>query len=307
MFPFKKEKRKDNKSERILRLIHRVSLFLIMQFIRNFFFGLKAYYKAIRFIKEHKLYWYILIPAVFMLGIYKIGEYFQQRKALPAVDNMNDIIWFLIHMMIEISIALLLMNFAKYLVVILLSPLLAHLSEKTERILTGNKYPFDLKQFMNDVRRGIRIAIRNLIWQYFFFLIIFLVSALGWKDPKSAPVFYLIFVIAFYYYGFSFLDYVNERRKLNIDESILFVRQHRGLAIAIGFIYSLLILVPVDLTMIFSLEGFKDHSFLYGLGQFLFHVTLWFSASTAPIIAIVASTIAMNDLVDLKRKKGNFH
>lgn len=238
-----------------------------------------------------------------MLGIYKVGEYFQTRKTIPTAENMNDIIWFLIHMMIEISIALLLMNFAKYLVVIILSPLLAHLSEKTERILTGNKYPFDPKQFMNDVRRGIRIAIRNLIWQYFFFLLIFLVSFLGWKDPESAPIFYLIFVISFYYYGFSFLDYVNERRKLNIDESVLFVRQHRGLAISLGFIYSLMILVPVDLKMIFSLEGFKDHSFLYGLGQFAIHFILWISASTAPILAIVASTIAMNDLVDLKQNK----
>lgn len=274
-----------------------------MRFIRNFFFGLKAYYKAIRFLKENRLYWYILIPAVFMLGIYKIGEYFQERKTVPSAENMNELIWFLIHMMIEISIALLLMNFAKYLVVIILSPLLAHLSEKTERILTGNKYPFDPKQFMKDVRRGIRIAIRNLIWQYFFFLIIFLVSFLGWKDPESAPIFYLIFVISFYYYGFSFLDYVNERRKLNIDESIIFVRQHRGLAISLGFIYSLMILVPVDLKMIFSLDGFKDHSFLFGLGQFVIHFILWLSAATAPILAIVASTIAMNDLVDLKQNK----
>lgn len=274
-----------------------------MQFIRNFFFGIKAYWKAIQFIKEHKLYWYILIPAVFMLGIYKLGEYFQHRKTVPQVNNMNDIIWFLIYMMAEISIALLLMNFAKYLVVILLSPLLAHLSEKTERILTGNTYTFNPNQFMKDVKRGIRIALRNLMWQYFFFLIIFFVAFLGWKDPQNAPIFYLVFVISFYYYGFSFLDYVNERRKLDIDESVLFVRQHRGLSIALGFIYSLLILVPVDLSVIFSFSSFKNQSFFYGLWEFIFHVILWISASTAPILAIVAATLAMNDLVKLKQKR----
>ncbi|MEN9441205.1 MAG: hypothetical protein RLZ33_1282 [Bacteroidota bacterium] len=278
------------------------SLNLTMRFFKNLLIGLRAYFKAIRFIREHKLYWYILIPAVLMLGIYKIGEHIQQKAVHVEVTNMNEIIWFLIHMMIEISIALLLMNFAKYLVVILLSPLLAHLSEKTERILTGNTYPFNFQQFFHDVRRGIRIAVRNLIWQYFFFLIIFLVSAIGWKEPEKAPVFYLIYAIAFYYYGFSFIDYVNERRKLNMDESIHFVRQNRGLAVAIGMIYSILILMPVDLSVIFSFSSFKNESFLVGIGGFFLHLLLWIFAATAPILAIVSATIAMNDIVDLKKR-----
>jgi CysZ protein len=278
------------------------SLNLTMRFFKNLLIGLRAYFKAIRFIREHKLYWYILIPAVLMLGIYKIGEHIQQKAVHVEVTNMNEIIWFLIHMMIEISIALLLMNFAKYLVVILLSPLLAHLSEKTERILTGNTYPFNFQQLFHDVRRGIRIAVRNLIWQYFFFLIIFLVSAIGWKEPEKAPVFYLIYAIAFYYYGFSFIDYVNERRKLNMDESIHFVRQNRGLAVAIGMIYSILILMPVDLSVIFSFSSFKNESFLVGIGGFFLHLLLWIFAATAPILAIVSATIAMNDIVDLKKR-----
>lgn len=278
------------------------SLNLTMRFFKNLLIGLRAYFKALRFIREHKLYWYILIPAVLMLGIYKIGEHIQQKAVHVEVTNMNEIIWFLIHMMIEISIALLLMNFAKYLVVILLSPLLAHLSEKTERLLTGNTYPFNFQQLFHDVRRGIRIAVRNLIWQYFFFLIIFLVSAIGWKEPEKAPVFYLIYAIAFYYYGFSFIDYVNERRKLNMDESIHFVRQNRGLAVAIGMIYSILILMPVDLSVIFSFSSFKNESFLVGIGGFFLHLLLWIFAATAPILAIVSATIAMNDIVDLKKR-----
>ena len=272
-----------------------------MQFFSNFFFGIKAYWKAIQLIKEHKLYWYIAFPAVLMLGIYKIGAYFQQRTVALKVDNMNEIIWFLIHTIFEISIALLLMNFAKYLVVIILSPLLAHLSQKTEHILTGNKYRFNLEQFIKDIRRGIRIALRNLIRQYFFFLLIFLISFIGWEDPKSAPIFYLVFIISFYYYGFSFLDYVNERRRLSIDESILFVKKHSGLAISIGLIYSLLIFVPVNLSILFNFSSFQKQGFFFGLGEFTVHLILWLSASAAPILAIVASTIAMDDIVGLKK------
>lgn len=274
-----------------------------MQFLKDLFLGLRSYWKAILFVKRHKLYWYILIPAVFMIGIYKLGEMIQAKNYTPHVSNMNEIVWFMLQLLFEISIALLLMNFAKYLVVIILSPLLAHLSQKTEYKLTGNNYPFDMGQFLKDIKRGVRIALRNLLWQYLFFLIIFIVSFLGWKDPKSAPVFYLIFVIAFYYYGFSFIDYVNERRKLDINESVMFVRHHWGLAIALGGIYSLMILVPVNLGIIFSLTGFGEKNFFLSAGELILHILLWLAASTAPILAIVASTIAMNDLVGLKKKR----
>lgn len=235
-----------------------------------------------------------------MIGIYKIGEIIANRKPSTNADNMNDLIWFFVHILIEISLSILFMKFAKYLVVILLSPLLAHLSERTERILTGTKHLYDFKQFVLDVKRGIRIAIRNFMWEYFLFLIIFLISMIGWKDPKSAPIFYLTFIIGFFYYGFSFIDYVNERRKLNVDESVIFIRERRGLAIAIGGVFSFLILVPVDLSVLFSFSGFQIHGFLYALGQYVVHFILWIAASASPILAIVASTIAMNDIVDLK-------
>ena len=103
-------------------------------------------------------------------------------------------------------------------------------------------------------------------------------------------------------FTFSFIDYVNERRKLNMDESIHFVRQNRGLAVAIGMIYSILILMPVDLSVIFSFSSFKNESFFVGIGGFFLHLLLWIFAATAPILAIVSATIAMNDIVDLKKR-----
>lgn len=234
-----------------------------------------------------------------MLIIYKIGASIKTHYVAPDAENMNEIVWYLLYLMLEISVALLLMKFAKYLVVVMLSPLLSQLSVKTERILTGKTYPFNFQQLMHDIRRAMKIVVRNLMWEYFFFLIILLVSLLGWEDPKSSPVFYLTFLIGFFYYGFAFLDYINERRRLDMDQSITFVRDHRGLAIAIGSIYSLLILVPVDLGALFDWSKFGEDP-LNSLGRFTFHFILWVCASAAPILAIVASTIAMDDLVDLK-------
>jgi len=265
-----------------------------MRFIKNLFFGYRSYIKAVKFIAKNKLYWYFLIPAGLMLLIYKLGAMIQSHNPMPDAKNMNEIVWYLIYVMIEISIALLLMKFAKYLVVVILSPLLSGLSMKTEKILTGKKYPFDLKQLILDIKRAMQIVVRNMMWEYLIFVFILIAAyILAGDDFTRSPIFYLSFLVGCFYYGFGFLDFINERRRLNMDESITFVRDHRGLSIAIGSVYSVLIFVPVDLGALFDWSNFEFY-------RFFTHLFLWLCASAAPILAIVAATIAMDDLVDLK-------
>ena len=278
-----------------------------MKFFQDFALGIRSYWKAVGFIKTHKLYWYLPIPAVLMLLIYYVGSKFASWQADWSAEdgclvcsNMNETIWFLLKMLLSISIGLVLMKFAKYIVVVILSPMLSIISQVVEKKLTSNQYPFSLQQTIHDVKRGLRIAMRNVMWEYVFFIIILIVSALGWDEVHKSPVFYLTFAIGFFYYGFSFIDYVNERRRLDIDQSIHFIRNHRGLAIAIGSIYSIFILVPVNLGAMVNFQGFLDHPF-ETLGTVLFQFLLWMLASIAPILTIVAATIAMDDLVDLSK------
>lgn len=263
------------------------------------FIGFRAYYKAFKFIIGHKLYWYVSIPAVLMLGIYQIGYLITLHVPQTTATNMNGIVWYMIGLMVEVSVSILLMRFARYLVVVLLSPLLSHLSQKVEFLLTGNEYRFDMEQLLLDVKRGVRIAIRNIMWEYFFFIIVFIIAKLGWQNAEDSPLFYLIFVIGFFYYGFSFLDYINERLRLNMDESVRFARKNRGMAVAIGCVYSSMIWVPVDLKALFNWTAFAvdPSGFLLSFVKNLF---LWICAAFAPIWSIVAATVAMNDLVDLK-------
>lgn len=276
-----------------------------MNFLKHLGLGFRSYWDAIRFIIKHKLYWYFPIPAVVMLGIYFVGNEivtwkstWDDQTGCVTCVNMNATIWFILKLLISITVGLILMKFAKYIVVVLLSPLIAHLSQKVEMIITGNKYPFSLVQTFHDVRRGLRIALRNIMWEYFFFLIILIVTLFGWDNPKSSPIFYLTFAIAFFYYGFSFIDYINERRRLDIDQSIFFVRNHRGLAIAIGAIFSLLILVPVDIGLMFDYSNFSASPW-ETLAKSGLNISLWILASIAPVLAIVAATLSMHKLVDL--------
>jgi len=269
-----------------------------MRFINDAILGFRSIFGAIRFIIQHKFYWYMIIPAILMLFIYGLGARILESSIEPTANNMNDITWFMLYLLIEISVAILMMKFAKYLVIAILSPLISVLSTKTERILTGKKYPFSFRQLIHDIKRAYRIIVRNLMWEYTFFIIIFIVSYFGWEDPLHSPVFYLTFVIGFYYYGFGFLDYILERRKMDLDESILFVRKHRGLAVVIGLIYSVMILVPVDIGALFNWSGFSNDPLLF-LGRFALHFFLWILASAAPIVAIVTATISMHELIDL--------
>ncbi|MES2589358.1 MAG: EI24 domain-containing protein [Bacteroidota bacterium] len=271
-----------------------------MNIFKEILIGIQSFWQAFLFIKKHKLYWYGIIPAILMLGIYKLGYEIKDHIFTTDLHTINDIVWYIIQLFFEISLAMLLMNFSKYLVVALLSPLLAFLSQKTEQIVTGNRYVFNRQQFILDVKRAIIIVSRNFMWYYFFFLIVVIISFIGWKNPKDSPVFYITYFIGFYYYGFSFIDYINERRKLSVNESIIFIRKHRGLALGIGAIYSLLIFVPVNLNALFTWHNFYE-SPLEVVANFITHLFLWICASFAPILACVASTLAMNKIVGLKK------
>lgn len=273
-----------------------------MRFLKNAWIGLRAYRKALYFIAEHKLYWYVIIPAILMLGIYEIGYLILHNKPTFRAQNMNQISWLLIQLFIEISISLALMRFAKYVVVVILSPLLSYLSQKVEYQLTGNTYRFHLPQLIHDIKRGLRIAVRNIMWEYAFYIIVYTIARIGGSEAESLPLVIVVFVISFYYYGFAFLDYVNERLQLNVEQSIQFTRKNRGMALAIGSLYSIMIWVPVDLSALFDWSPFADNPFEF-LYRFVVNLLLWGCASFAPIWSIVAATLAMNDLVDLKKAR----
>ncbi len=239
----------------------------------------------------------MIIPAILMLFIYYLGSILLSRQNTVEVTNMNEITWFLLYLLIEISIAVLMMKFAKYLVIAILSPLISAISRKTDKILTGRTYTFTRQQLIHDLKRAYRIILRNILWEYTFFLIIFVVSYFGWEEPRKSPVFYLTFVIGFFYYGFGFLDYILERRRMDIDESVSFVRKHRGLAVSIGFVYSVMILLPVDLGRMFNWSIFFEDPLEF-IAYFLLHLILWLLASAAPVVTIVMATISMNELED---------
>ena len=129
----------------------------------------------------------------------------------------------------------------KYIFLILGSPVFAYLSEKTECIIEGKEFVFNRQVFFHDIKRGIKLALRNFFWQTIITIFILLLSFIPLLG-SIAPV--IAALVECYYYGFSMLDYSCERHHLSPAESIHFIGQRRGLAIGNGLVFYLMHFIP---------------------------------------------------------------
>ena len=178
-----------------------------------------------------------------------------------------------------------------------MSPLLSIISERTEKILTGNTYKFNLIQLIKDVKRAINLAVRNLIWEFIMgFICIFTLFVSSWLIDYNDEVYsfirtLLLTLIAFYYYGFGFIDFIMERLRFDIKESITFVRKHKGFAIALGAVFT-----PLFHYLHNFLQSIQTHDWVF----YLILTVSVIIISFVPIFSMVAATIGVNQLADLK-------
>ena len=227
--------------------------------LKEIIISIQAYYQTHRFIIRHRLWKWILIPGLiyailFCLGIYLFVvssnsaiEFMLQKSGVKEwMDRMQNswLSFLLIFGQIILNLILLLFYFSlfKYLFLIIGSPLFAKKREKTEAIIEGKEYPFSFKQLMKDIVRGIRLALRNMLWQTVYtvsILILSFIPVIGWVTPLLA------LLVECYYLGFSMLDYSCERNKLSTSQSITFIGRHKGLAIGNGLVFYLMHFIPV--------------------------------------------------------------
>ncbi|UYQ92280.1 EI24 domain-containing protein [Chitinophaga horti] len=226
---------------------------------REFLGALQAYGKAHQFIIKHKLWKWIIIPGViycllFILGIIFVWSYsgdfveflfnlLPLKMWMAELENSwVNFIFLLLGFSVRIILLLLYFSFFKYLFLIVGSPVFAYLSEKTEAIIQHKDFPFSWKQLLEDIARGIRLSFRNLLYQSMYMAAIFLLAfipVVGWITPLVA------LIIECYYFGFSMMDYSFERRRWSMRQSIVYIGQHRGMAIGNGLVFYIMMFVPI--------------------------------------------------------------
>lgn len=216
--------------------------------------AIQAYFKAHSFIVKNKLWKWIIIPGIiyailFVFGIYifwqssaHVIDYFFSKTGLKIWIQKEQGSWlkfFFIFGQIILQLILMLFYFSwfKYLFLIIGSPVFVWLSEKTEAIMYNLPYPFNLKKFLNDISRGIGIALRNALWQTVYsvsILILSFVPVVGWATPVLA------LLVEFFFLGFSMVDYTSKHKGLSTSESVDFINNHKGLAIGNGMVFYLM-------------------------------------------------------------------
>ena len=122
-------------------------------------------------------------------------------------------------------------------VTLLMSPIYTIISEKTDTALTGRVFSTDAKQTAKDIWRAIVIALKSTIKQLLLTLLCLLLNIIPIIGQLASLV--LIFTINSYYFGYSFMDYTNERYRRSVKESNNEVWHFKYLAITIGAIYAL--------------------------------------------------------------------
>lgn len=227
--------------------------------LKEIIIAIQSYSKAHQFISKHRLWKWIIIPGVLYTLLFCVGMVVFIDSSNTAVTWLSKVIgierwlhhrqsallsFFFVMGGIMVRLVLVFFYFSlfKYLFLIIGSPLFAYLSEQTEALIQGKEFTFQSGQLLKDMGRGIRLAVRNSLWQTVYTITILILSfipVIGWITPVISTF------VECYYYGFSMLDYSCERHQLSPSASIAFIGKHKGLAIGNGLVFYLMHFVPV--------------------------------------------------------------
>ncbi len=218
--------------------------------IKNILSGIQAYFGSLSLISKLNLWKYFAVPMLISL-ITAIAIFTSAYGLSDNVGRFISKIWVwdwgkeafttistVIGGLVIIVIGLILF---KHIIMALSAPFMSPVSEKIEAHLTGNA-PHSNRNtsFLQQLWRGIRVNGRNLIMELLISIPLLLLKFIPVVNILSSI---LLFTVQAYYAGFGNMDYTLERH-FKYDESTVFVRKNRGLAIGNGTVFILLLLIP---------------------------------------------------------------
>ena len=219
--------------------------------IKHIISGIKAYFGSFKLISQLGLWKYFWVPI--LLSILIAALIFSIAYSLS--DNIGNMLsqWWTwdwgqqtVYLISEIfgGIIILILGFIlyKHMVMAFSAPFMGPVSEKIEAHFTGRN-PQDHKHtsFANQLWRGIRINVRNLLMEILLTIPIILIGLIPIVGLLST---FLLFLVQSYYAGFGNMDYTLERH-YSYKESIRFVKSNKGIAIGNGIVFMLFLFIPV--------------------------------------------------------------
>jgi CysZ protein len=227
--------------------------------LKEIVIAVQSWAEAHRFIQEHRLFRWIIIPGIIYTLLFILGMlvFWQSSDGVISwiSSQLNIESWLqkersewlsflfvMMGMMLRLVMVLFYFSLFKYLILIIGSPVFAYLSEKTEAIIEEKEHHFNWSDLKKDCIRNIKMSLRNCGWQSVYLLTLILLSlipVIGWITPVIA------LLMECYYFGFSMLDYSFARVKFTPSQSITFTGRHKGLAIGNGLLFYIMHIVIV--------------------------------------------------------------
>jgi CysZ protein len=227
--------------------------------LKELILAIRAYFSAHRFIVQHKLWKWMIVPGIVYAYLFVVGmNYFSQsssffiesiilRTGLKSwVDTLNsDLIGFFITMgSFWLWFTLLLFYFAlfKYLFLILFAPFFAYLHLRIDAIKNETSFVFNNNAYRKLIARALLLNVTNLLWQTVYLIPIVIICTLpviGW----FTPIFTIL--IECYFLGAAMLDYSLASEHKNKVAAAAYVNNHKGLPIGNGLVFYLLHFIPI--------------------------------------------------------------
>jgi CysZ protein len=227
--------------------------------LKEIVIAVQSWGEAHRFIQEHRLFRWIIIPGIIYTLLFILGMFIFWQSADGVISWISSqlkieswlqkersewlsFIFVMMGMMLRLVMVLFYFSLFKYLILIIGSPVFAYLSEKTEAIIEEKEHHFNWSDLKKDCIRNIKMSLRNCGWQSVYLLTLILLSlipVIGWITPVIA------LLMECYYFGFSMLDYSFARVKFTPSQSIAFTGRHKGLAIGNGLLFYIMHIVIV--------------------------------------------------------------
>lgn len=207
--------------------------------------------EAPKLIKKNSLRWGYFLGVIVVWGIFIITLHFSKSVEGIIIGKLNDvfnvenhirIVKFFLDFIIKLTVIAIFYYLYKTILMIVLAPFLSFVSEKIDTSLTGREYSFTLKENIGFIFRGIKVALKCSLKELFLTICILI---LGFVPIVNIGVPIYLFIIQSYFISINFVDYTLERKKMNSNETMKFMKKNRTVLCLGGAIFTLICLVPI--------------------------------------------------------------
>ena len=212
---------------------------------------LRAYSQIFSFIHKNKIWSFYWLPIVFNSTLLVLLYYFLSSNLDSITSGIGSVFFekdvglslWLVLVIKGLAYTLMLFYVYQPLSLIFLAPLFSLLSENVQDCINNRETNFNLNRFWSDVKRGVKIGVKNVVIQIPVLIILFFI---GLFLPILAPfTLGASFLVTSYFYGFTMIDYRNEYYRLNPKESRAYVNLKLTQTLTIGAVFNVLLYIPV--------------------------------------------------------------